>query len=418
MLLSGIKGAWRIAQTTSVLAKNGFDWIRGDRPPTPKLLRETFEDLGATYIKLGQFIASSPTLFPEEYVEEFQACLDQTEPLPYSYIESVLQKELRQPLDQVFAHIDPTALASASIAQVHAARLITGEDVVIKVQKPGVEHVIHTDLNFIHLAMKIMEMITPHLEMASLSEIVGEIQKSMLDECDFLKEAQNIEAFQRFLDHTQNHLVVVPKVYHQATSRRVLTMERLYGVSMTDLDAIKRYSDNPEMTLRIAMNTWFASLHQCDIFHADVHAGNLMVLQDGRVGFIDFGIVGRLTPGTWEALNDFGEALIAGNYETMANAMVVVGITKQKVDTHKLAYDLEKFIKRVDGLQSVSYLDITETENDINKLMTDFVKMAKRHGIQFPRQFGLLIKQLLYFDRYRHVMAIDLVAEDYMSFLN
>jgi len=166
------------------------------------------------------------------------------------------------------------------------------------------------------------------------------------------------------------------------------------------------------------MNTWFASLHQCEIFHADVHAGNLMVLEDGRVGFIDFGIVGRLTPGTWDALNDFGEALIAGDYETMANAMVVVGITKHKVDTEKLSKDLERFIKRVDGLQSVSYLDITETENDINKLMTEFVKMAKRHGIQFPRQFGLLIKQLLYFDRYRHVMAIDLVAEDYMSFLN
>jgi len=212
MIISGIKGAWRIAQTTSVLARNGFDWLRGDRPPTPKLLRETFEDLGATYIKLGQFIASSPTLFPEEYVEEFQACLDRTEPLPYSYIESVLQKELRQPLDQVFSSIDPNALASASIAQVHAARLVTGEDVVIKVQKPGVEHVIHTDLNFIHLAMKIMETITPHLEMASLADIVGEIQKSMLDECDFLKEAQNLEAFQRFLTNTQNDLVVVPKV--------------------------------------------------------------------------------------------------------------------------------------------------------------------------------------------------------------
>ncbi len=417
MLLSGIKGAWRIAQTTSVLTKTGFGWLRGDRPPTPKLLRETFEDLGATYIKLGQFIASSPTLFPEEYVEEFQACLDRTEELPFSYIESVLKKELKQPLSDVFSEIDRHALASASIAQVHAAKLVTGEDVVIKVQKPGVEHVIHTDMNFIHLAMKVLEMITPHLEMASLADIVGEIQKSMLEECDFLKEAENIEAFDQFLDRTDNTMVIVPKVYHQASTSRVLTMERLYGVSMTNLEAIKQYSENPELTLRIAMNTWFASLHQCEIFHADVHAGNLMVLTDGRVGFIDFGIVGRLTPGTWEAMNDFGEALISGDYESMADAMVTVGITKQKVDTVKLSRDLEKFITRVDGLQSVSYLDITETENDINKLLTEFVKMAKRHGIQFPRQFGLLIKQLLYFDRYRHVMAIDLVAEDYLSFL-
>jgi predicted unusual protein kinase regulating ubiquinone biosynthesis (AarF/ABC1/UbiB family) len=417
MIISGLKGAWRIAQTTSVLAKTGFDWLRGDRPPTPRLMRETFEELGATYIKLGQFIASSPTLFPEEYVEEFQACLDKTEALPYSYIESVLKKELRRPLEEVYSYINPDALASASIAQVHAATLVTGEDVVIKVQKPGVENVIHTDLNFIHLAMKILEMITPHLEIASLADIVGEIQKSMIDECDFLKEARNIEVYQEFLDRTENHLVKVPKVYHQASTRRVLTMERFYGVSMTDLDAIKKYSDNPELTLRIAMNTWFASLHQCELFHADVHAGNLMVLEDGLVAFIDFGIVGRLTPGTWDALNDFGEALITGNYDVMAKSMVTVGITKTRVDTDKLALDIERFLKRVDSLQSVSYLDITETENDINKLMGEFVKMAKRHGIQFPRQFGLLIKQLLYFDRYRHVMAIDLVAEDYMAFL-
>ena len=190
---------------------------------------------------------------------------------------------------------------------------------------PGVEHVIHTDMNFIHLAMKILEMITPHLEMASLADIVGEIQKSMMEECDFLKEAQNIEEFERFLARTDNTLVVVPKVYHQASTSRVLTMERLYGVSMTNLDAIKQYSENPEMTLRIAMNTWFASLHQCEIFHADVHAGNLMVLTDGRVGFIDFGIVGRLTPGTWDAMNDFGEALISGDYETMADALTGIG---------------------------------------------------------------------------------------------
>ncbi len=417
MLITGIKSSLRVAQTARVLSKTGISWLSGHRPSNARLLREIFEDLGATYIKLGQFIASSPTLFPQEYIDEFQKCLDKTETLPFSYIESVLKKELKQPLSNIYSSIDPTPLASASIAQVHAATLVTGEDVVVKVQKPGVENVIHTDLNMIHITMKILEKLTPHLEMASLADIVGEIQSSMLEECDFIKEAKNIADFKRFLRKTGNTMVIAPDVYHHATTTKVLTMERFYGAPMTNLDAIKKYSDTPELTLHVAMNTWFASLHQCESFHADVHAGNLMILTDGRIGFIDFGIVGRLTPGTWQALGDFGQALATGNFEKMADAMMIVGITKKKVDTDKLSQDLQDFMRRMDSFQAINYLDMSETDDDVNKIMTDFVKMAKRHGIQFPRQFGLLIKQLLYFDRYRKVMSIEMDANDYLEFL-
>lgn len=121
-----IKGAFRIAQTTRILAQAGLNWVLGDRPPAPALLRKTFERLGATYIKLGQFIASSPSLFPEEYVEEFQRCLDQTKPVPFDLMIKVLKQEFKKPLQSVYADLDPQPLASASIAQVHAARLKSG----------------------------------------------------------------------------------------------------------------------------------------------------------------------------------------------------------------------------------------------------------------------------------------------------
>ena len=221
-----LKGAIRIGFTNKVLVSTALKWMLGNRAPAPRILRETFEQLGTTYIKLGQFIASSPSLFPEAYINEFQNCLDNTTPIPFYKIQQVIRKELNRPLHKVYSEISPTPLASASVAQVHAARLVTGEDVVIKVQKPGVNAILTADLNFLYVAAKTLEWFVPKLSMASLSDIVAELQKSMLAECDFFQEAKNIEDFRTFLNETQNTEVIVPKVYPEASSMRVLTMER------------------------------------------------------------------------------------------------------------------------------------------------------------------------------------------------
>lgn len=239
---NGIKGAFRIGQTLAVLGRTGVNWLRGDRPPAPRLLRQTFESLGATYIKLGQFIASSPTFFPKEYVEEFQYCLDRTPSLPFGVIRKIIRDELGRPIESVYAEIDPVALASASIAQVHAARLVTGEDVVIKVQKPGVENILLTDLNFLYLSARILETLAPKLSWTSLSGIVEEIQRTMMEECDFIKEANNLRVFREFLHNTHNEDATCPRVYEHASTRRILTMERFYGVPLTDLDSIRGYA--------------------------------------------------------------------------------------------------------------------------------------------------------------------------------
>jgi aarF domain-containing kinase len=309
---NALKGLLRLSQTGLVLAQTGVGWLLGERPPVPQLLRQTFERLGATYIKLGQFIASSPSLFPEAYVTEFQHCLDKTTPLPFSTMREVLQRELKRPLAEVFSHIDEMPLASASIAQVHAATLVTGEPVVIKIQKPGVENILLTDLNFLYFAARLVEVAFPKIKFASLSAIVAEIQACMMEEVDFFKEARNIGEFSEFLTRTGNQAAIAPKVYAQASGLRVLTMERFYGVPLTDLDTIRKYTRDPAGTLANAMNTWFSSLMFCESFHADLHAGNLMVLTDGRLGFIDFGIVGRINPDTWGATTDFVESLPMG----------------------------------------------------------------------------------------------------------
>ena len=407
-LTAGIKGALRVAQTTNVLAQTGIDWLRGDRPPTPKLLRQTFERLGTTYIKLGQFIASSPSIFPDEYVEEFQLCLDKTTPLPFSIMKNVLEQELGKSVDTVFSHIDPVPLASASIAQVYAAKLVTGEDVVIKIQKPGVKNILLTDLNFLYVGAKILEYFVPNLSMASLSAIVDEIQKGMLEECDFYQEAKNIEDFQHFLSSTGNTDAIAPKVFKHASTMRVLTMERLYGIPFTDLDSVRHVTDQPELTLITAMNTWFASLLFCESFHADVHAGNLLVLKDGRIGFIDFGIVGRIRPDTWKSVSQFIATIGQEDYRGMAEAMLGIGMTDHDVDVNALARDIEDLYKTMDNVVPTEVADLAAVnEHEVNRIMMDLVSLAKRHGIHFPREFALLLKQLLYFDRYVRLLALE-----------
>ena len=418
ILFDGLRTIRRIGEPVIVAAQAGVKYAP-EKPRNAKLMRETFESLGSTYIKLGQFIASTPSLFPREYVEEFQGCLDQTPTLPFSYIQGVLNEEFEgRNLNEIFSFIDEKPLASASIAQVHAAKLVTGEEVVIKVLKPGVETILYTDLNVVHWATKLLERAVPKIKFASLSEIVDEIKVRMVREVDFIEEAQNLDDFIQYLNVSGNQAATAPKVYHQFSTRRVLTMQRLYGVSLTDFDVVKKYAKDPTQVLITAMNTWFGSLMLCKSFHADLHAGNLMLLEDGRIGFIDFGIVGQLNPEVWSACMAFMDALQHTNYTAMAENMLKMGMTHQKIDTQVLADDLERLFSGV--LLADPQEILSSNPADLNDIMMDMIGVGERHGIKFPRDFALLFKQMLYFDRFMRVLApyTDIYADQRLKMVH
>ncbi|WP_372798808.1 ABC1 kinase family protein [Litorivivens sp.] len=402
----GVRGSVRMLQTFAAVYPKAVKWLYNWRVPSPAEMRELFETLGVTYIKFGQFIASSPSIFPKEYVDEFQKCLDQTPAIPFRKVKAIIEEDLGKPLDRVFAHVSPEPLASASIAQVHAAKLLTGEDVVVKVQKPGVRATLTTDLNAVYLVTRLFERIVPNLDRGSIADLVEEMFQAMLDECDFVKEADNLIQFDRFLAKSSNSMVVVPKPYLQASNERVLTMERFYGVALTDMEALKASGHDPAESLFNAMNTWFASLTQCDFFHADLHSGNLMLLKTGEVGFIDFGMVGRIKPSVWEATFRLFMAVNEQDYQAMAESMLAIGVTRSEVDVAALARDIERLFSRLDAMEPEYLLGNGGAEPDgVTNLMTELGAIAKDYGIRFPRSFTLLLKQFLYFDRYMDLLA-------------
>ncbi len=402
------RGALRIFETLGVVGRQGAGWLLGDRDALPRRLRHTFESLGATYIKLGQFIASSPSLFPEEYVQELQKCLARTPPMPFHYIREMVESELGKSLGEAFEWVDPQPLASASIAQVHAARLRNGAEVVIKVQRPGVRNVLLTDFNFLYVSARVIESLAPGLSRSALSGVVEELQAGMIEECDFLQEARNLEAFNRFLAETGNTAVVAPRPIASHTTARVLTMERFHGVPLTDLEVLRAYTDDPAGTLVTALNTWFSSLMMCDFFHADLHAGNLMLLEDGRVGFIDFGMVGRIRRETWAGMMELFEAIGNGDVESMARAMAMVGMTREEVDVQALARDIGALQERLTDVDASALVQADRNDREVNQLLTELVRIGEGHGIRFPREFALLLKQFLYFDRYVQALAPEL----------
>ncbi|AKH69473.1 putative unusual protein kinase [Spongiibacter sp. IMCC21906] len=413
----GVRGSWRMAQTLVAVYPRALKWLIEWRKPTPKDVRELFEALGATYIKLGQFIASSPSIFPAAYVEEFQRCLDQTPSLPFDKIKQIIEQDLGKPISQVFSHIDTKALASASIAQVHAAKLLSGEDVVVKVQKPGVQAVLTTDMNAVYLFTRIFELILPNTDKDAVAGLVSEMYQSMIDECDFYKEADNLRQFRQFLQDSNIDTVVAPKPYSQASGSRVLTMERLYGTALTDPETLEKRNIDPAQGLFNALNTWFASLTQCTFFHADLHSGNLLLLDDGRVGFIDFGMVGRIQPEAWQAMFSLFAGVSAQDYRQIAESMLTVGITRDKIDLDALSNDIRDLFEGLNAMDPAKVLNNSGGDN-INKMMADLGGIARNYGIRFPRAFTMLLKQFLYFDRYMEMLApgADIFQDDRVDF--
>ena len=411
-------------------------WARENVPPelAPRFARKFGERLGATYVKLGQFVASSPTLFPELWVREFEKTLDDVPPVAFSVIKGVVERELGSPLEVTFAKFDRAPLAAASIAQVHRATLrdeFGGGDVVVKVLRPGVDDLLKADLGFLEIAGKAAEALVPSFGRLSLANVLEDLRATMLDELDLEKEAANLEVFRAWLATAGLEATATcPLPVKAASSKRVLTMDYVDGVPLTDLDALRAMygpTFDAETTLLNALNTWSLGVLSCDFFHADVHAGNLLALRDGRVAFLDFGIVGRVPERIWTSLQDAAAGLAARDFELLAKALTTMGAA-ESVDERAFAADLEALFKSLDEVQPDVLVSadgagavaatVSVDDAQVTDLLLQVVNVTERNGIKLPREFGLLVKQALYFDRYTRLLApdMDVINDDRVAF--
>jgi predicted unusual protein kinase regulating ubiquinone biosynthesis (AarF/ABC1/UbiB family) len=370
--------------------------LRGRRGAGPAVVRRAFEDLGPTYIKLGQLVASSEGLFPERYSEEFRKCLDRVRPFAFADVLRIVRAELGRDPDDVFASIEPTPLASASIAQVHAARLRDGQDVVIKVQRPKIDALVQADLRVLKLGARVMNAL-PLGELANPIGVVEDFEANIREELDFRREAENMAEFNRIMvEHGQSQ-VAAPRAVEGLTSRRVLVMERFFGHRVDDVDELRAAKFDGEEKLLIGMRAWFQCMIVHGFFHGDVHAGNLMALSDGRIGFLDFGIVGRFSRERREQVSDYLMAFAAGDFRKVADVMVAMGSVQTKVDVEALAKDLAAAYEPMlaGELAATKYADVIPA----------IMRAGIRHGLRMPRDFVLVVKQMLYFDRYAKLLA-------------
>lgn len=362
-------------------------------------LRDGFEHLGPTYVKLGQMVASTPALFPDPMVRGFAGCLDEVRPLDPSVVHRVIAEELGARADEIFASFDDRPLASASIGQVHRAVLESGEDVVVKVQRPGISGRIDADLRILHLLARGAERWSRHARLAQPVAVVEDFAVTLGEELSFMVEARSMEAVQEGLaDFPDAHLMHIPDVVWRSTTPRVLTMEYVNGTRLDDVGGLNAMGVDPAALLKTAVLAWLHTTLVHGVFHGDLHAGNLCVDPEGRVVLFDFGICGHLTDDARRSLLMALPALLARDMETVAKALFSAD-DGGSVDLDGITADLERLVLPIfdQPLEEVSYA----------QAFVEVVRAGVRHQVLLPRDLVLVFKQFFYVERFTRLLAPD-----------
>jgi ubiquinone biosynthesis protein len=386
---------------------------KGRRDNTPEVsraglsrrLRKAFERLGPAYIKLGQIISSGEGLFPAELVDEFKLLRDHVPAEPFPTIRAVVEEELGRPLEDVFASFDAVPLAAASIAQVHAATLSTGETVVVKVQRPTVASAVRADLAAMSWIAPALIGRIPVAALANPPALVELFAETIVEELDFRLEADNMLDVAKILAETNQRSVVVPRPHPDLVTRRVLVMERLEGFSWDDVEGMHAAGIDTEAVVRALMIAFLEGATLFGVFHGDLHGGNLFVQRDGRVALLDYGITGRLDEDRRLA---FLRMLMAGSINDPKMQLAAL----RDLGALPLDTDLDVVVTEL-GLDRPPVDPAALTPDQMLAEIRDITKKLLAYGARFPKVLMLFVKDLLFLDGALATLApdIDLFAE-------
>jgi ubiquinone biosynthesis protein len=366
-----------------LLMKNSQEQVQYTNPQRVVMV---FEELGPTFIKLGQILSTRKDQIPEEYIAEFEKLQDSAEPLAFEKMNTVFEAEFGEIASKVFDYIDETPMASASIGQVHAARLKTGEEVVVKIRKPGIEHVINADIKILYfLAQQIKKRVLKDNKLFSPVDVVREFEAMIKNELDFSMEGKNIERFQRNFENTpEAHF---PKVYWEYSSPRVLVMERIKGIPIGD---VERLQQNGHDLKKIAGNLFNICLKQLFIdsfFHADFHPGNIIIMENDVIGIIDCGMVGTMEEYFVNAFIDCFVGIFLKDYNLVVRGYMAVGSITEDIDIEAFKRDIRGFADH--------YMSISLNTVSISKLLNDGIDVALRNNMKIPAAMFFTSKALI-----------------------
>lgn len=372
----------RLAQILRVLVRHKFlGALRGKGHwPPPKEVRETFEELGLTFLKFGQVLAMRRDLLPDAYIDELEQLHDQLPALGFDAVRATIENELGAPLTEVFASFNETPLAAATIAQVHEASMHNGRHVAVKVQRPGLEAMISTDISALNYLVALGESLFPRLRPLDLPVVVREFANSLNRETDFSREARSIVLFRTALADVPD--LWIPDVVAECSSGNVLTLEFSVG-ERVDFYA-RRHPEAMPRSIKTLVRLMMQTIFEVGLFHADPHPGNVFVLPDGRLSLLDFGMTGELDEPMRESLTLLLEAVVKGDARAVTEAYLEMAPGSEKVNHAALLVDIKAVI------YEIHRSDLTDVS--IGDAFDSLLRAGSRHGVHNPGEFFLLTR--------------------------
>ena len=382
LVLANSKYAW-----LTVINRLLFPWNWRPRNKAPRgvRLRLALEELGPIFIKLGQALSTRKDLLPEDFSVELCKLQDDCPPFDETHSRQIIEKALKRPVEQAFASFEATPMASASMAQVHAATLLGGEDVVVKVVRPDIKPVIEQDVSIMFSLARLLEWAVKESRRLHPTEVVAEFEKTLFDEMDMMREAANAAQLKRNFEGSD--LLYVPEIYWSHTNENVMTMERIYGIRISETDKLVEAGiDLTDLSAK-GVTIFFTQVFKHNFFHADMHPGNIFVLPDGRYAAIDFGIMGTLTPEDQRYLAENFLAFFNRDYLRVSE----LHIESEWVPKDTRVNELESAIRAV----CEPIWDRPLKEISFGLFLMRLFQTARRFGMEVQPQLVLLQKTLL-----------------------
>ncbi|MBI4772969.1 MAG: AarF/ABC1/UbiB kinase family protein [Deltaproteobacteria bacterium] len=372
-------------------------WLRSGFP-TPTRFRMALQDLGPTFVKMGQLMSTRADIFPPEYIEEFKKLQDQVPPAPFSDIKQLVEGQLRRPLLEVFAEFDPEPLAAASVAQVHLATTRNNERVAVKVIRPRIRGKIQEDIRLMYYLAARFEKTFEMGRIIGATELVKEFERVIYKELDMFIEGGSIEKFRKNFRGSSE--IYIPKVYWDYTTKSVLVMEHIDGIKMDHVQEIEAQGIDPKEVALIGLRSFSKQLMEYGFFHADPHPGNTIVLRDGKVSLVDFGITGYLDNDTKQQVANLFLGYAEHDYDMVMDALRNAGLVDEQ--TQKLGNfraDLEDMSETFYGrsLSTISFKDMYD----------QIMRLVLKYRVRLPRNLLLLLKTFVQTEALGKILKSD-----------